>query len=135
MNRNRKQICEDGPTREFLSGLKRYRELRGYTRDELSQKVGIPVPTLRWYETHRGPPRLERLIKLSEELGYDLSGSVNYKYYYERIELKRIRQRIKETGITRQELSELTGYSVRTLTYSPCLKAGDSSINNAARLL
>ena len=51
MDRSKKKICEDGPTQKFLRNLKRYRERKGYTRDDLAQKVEISAETLRGYET------------------------------------------------------------------------------------
>lgn len=112
MDMSSKKICNDEPTQGLLRGLKELRESIGYTRKELAQRIEVRPRTLQNYELQTRQPVLGRLLKLAEILGYDLSRSLNYKYYHGKVSLIRIRRRMLEKGITPQTLSRLTGYSL-----------------------
>ncbi len=110
MNVSNKKICEDAPTREFLRDLKKYREAQGYTREELAQRIGVSPLTLRDYERQASIPVLVNLLKLAEVLNYDISHSLNYKYFHRKITPAKLRIQMHERGITPPQLSRRTGY-------------------------
>lgn len=49
-------------------------------------------------------------MKLAELFGYDLSDSVNYKYFYRTIQPLSIKSSLRKYGLTYGEVSRLTGY-------------------------
>ena len=128
MTLSNKKICEDAPTRQFLRELKPLREGMGYTREELARKIEVRPRTLKDYELQTRQPVLGRLLKLAEVLNYDLSRSLNYKYYHGKISLITIRRRMVEKGITPQTLSKLTGYSLR-MVYDTLIQRGTESLS------
>lgn len=79
--------------------IKKYRELRGFTQDELAKKVGISRATLSKYEHDNINPSIGVLQKISSALGVSTSAlcgeetvaktecasSLDYKAEYERL--------------------------------------------------
>ena len=54
--------------RQIASTLLDERERRGWTQEEMGQRVGLPAMTISHYETGHRTPGLGNLIKLSEAL-------------------------------------------------------------------
>ena len=106
-----KCIVLDGVTQEFLSRLRELRQSLGLTQNEAASALGIHKDLLRLYEYGRKIPYLERLIMLADFYCYDISGSINYKFYHGEIKLWNIKAQLKIYGLRSCELSEHTRYS------------------------
>lgn len=120
---NYRWIYPDEPSHIFMSSIRECRKRQGLTAREVAEKLGIDVSSYRRYERGAAIPSLEKLIKTAEILGYDISESFNYKYYYGKISRLKIRRSLKHYGITHEELSYLTGYSkvqIRNTLYNCC---------------
>ena len=138
-----KKICEDAPTRKFLSNLQKLRETQGYTYEELAQKIGVRPRTIRDYELQERRPVLVKLLKLAEILNYDLSRSLNYKYVHGRVSAITIRRQMQERELTPRRLSRMIGYSLH-IVYGvlcwkkylslPCLEAIQQVVKKPPRI-
>lgn len=53
--------------------IRLFREMKGMTREELAEKVGIPVEELFDYENHYKSPALNTAISIAEALGVTLA--------------------------------------------------------------
>lgn len=105
-----KKICLDEVSVRLLRSLKSERQKLGISQRELAQLTGINQCSIGEYERGAKIPPLCRLIKLSETFGYDLSTSVNYKYWYGKIDWWKLRQQLTYYGFTCRELSSYVGY-------------------------
>ena len=110
MRAGTKFIVQDEPTLRFLGAMRSVRRNAGLTLREVSRMLGIPYATLKTYEGGYNCPSLHTLMKLAELFGYDLSDSVNYKYYYRTIQPLAIKNSLRKYGLTYVEVSRLTGY-------------------------
>lgn len=110
----RKKIVLDAPTREFLSLLKSLRQEHDYSCKELVRRLGMgSISSLSYYERGLRLPSLGCLIKMAETLKYDLSDSVNYKFFYGEIDLVHLRAEIEGYGLTLRELSRRINFEYR----------------------
>ena len=109
MNAN-KEICLDEVSVRLLCSLKSERQKMGMSQRELAHMIGFNQCAISEYERGVKIPQIGRLIKLSEIFGYDLSSSVNYKYWHGQIEWGKLRQQLTYYGFTYRELSDYVGY-------------------------
>ena len=79
---NQKYIVLDVITQEFLSRLRELRRSLGLTQREAASALGIHRDLFRLYENGRKIPYLERLLMLADFYCYDISDSINYKFYH-----------------------------------------------------
>lgn len=105
-----KLIVLDGPTRKFLGELPALRGKLGLSQRKLVALMNLPLGTYQMYEAEINYPSLEVLMRLAEFFKYDLSESVNYKYYHRQIPPARLKARLERYGLSLSELSKLTGY-------------------------
>lgn len=110
-----KKICLDEVSMRLLCSLKSERLRRGLTQKELGVKIGVDRGIISHYECGRKRPYLCHLIKLSETFGYDLSSSVNYKYWHGQIEWYKLRQQMAYYGFTCSELSGYISYHINAV--------------------
>src|SRR5512134_2593102 len=69
-------MADDERTRLALN-LKGLREARGLTQQELSDRSGVPRPTLAHLESGQGNPTLSVLIKVAASLGIGIEALVS----------------------------------------------------------
>lgn len=69
-------MADDERTR-LASNLKELREARGLTQQELSERSGVPRPTLAHLESGQGNPTLAVLIKVASSLGIGIEALVS----------------------------------------------------------
>jgi XRE family transcriptional regulator, regulator of sulfur utilization len=69
-------MADDERTR-LASNLKDLREARGLTQQELSDRSGVPRPTLAHLESGQGNPTLSVLIKVAASLGIGIEALVS----------------------------------------------------------
>ena len=105
-----KKICLDEVSMRLLRSLKTERLRMGMSQRELAQVIGFNQVSIGEYERGDRIPPLCRLIKLSEIFGYDMSSSVNYKYWHGKIDWRKLRQQLTYYGFTCRELSGYVGY-------------------------
>lgn len=110
MNPNTKCIILDEPARSFLASLRAERVRAGLTQSYVAECLNIARSTVGSYEHGINLPPLENLIKLAELLEYDISDSLNYKFFYRKIQPYKIKYNLRQYGLSYRELSELTGY-------------------------
>ena len=110
-----KKICLDEVSMRLLCSLKSERLRRGLTQKELGVKIGVARGIISHYECGRKRPYLCHLIKLSETFGYDLSSSVNYKYWHGQIKWYKLRQQMAYYGFTCSELSGYISYHINAV--------------------
>ena len=119
-----KLIVLDEPTRRFLNELKNLRVSTGMTKRTLSRILNLSTWAYSSYEIKRRCPSLEMLMRLVEYFGYDLSDSLNYKYYHGEIHPDEIKRDLIRYGLSYKELRRLTGshYSIiyRSVNLKPC---------------
>ena len=111
-----KHIALDEPTREFLSSLRMLREHSGMSVSYAAKCLGIRRSALYVYENGRHKPNLNTLMKLAELLEYDLSGSINYKFFHGKLCSGEIKDKLTMYGLTYSELSKLTGYDAERIS-------------------
>lgn len=106
----RKLIYLDEPAIKFLSVLRSERQKLGLSLREAASYLKCDLSTLSNYEKSENTPMIDTFIKLSELYHYDISESINYKYFYRTITAKQIKAKLKRYGLETSELSRLTGY-------------------------
>ena len=126
--RDKKCIYLDEPAKRFLNSLRSEREKIGLTLIEAAGLLGCNFGQLADYEKLEYYPMLGMFIKLAELYKYDVSDSVNYKYFYQKINKHDFRTSLKRYGLGRKELAQLTGYSEgavnKTVNFTPGLSLG-----------
>ena len=126
--RDKKCIYLDEPAKRFLNSLRSEREKIGLTLIEAAGLLDCNFGQLADYEKLEYYPMLGMFIKLSELYKYDISDSVNYKYFYQKINKHDFRTSLKRYGLGRKELAQLTGYSEgvvnKTINFTPNLSLG-----------
>ena len=129
---NTKSIAMDKITREFLRNIRKRRKELGITQAVLGDAVGYTRTAVLAAEKGIFRPSLLLLIKLSEVLKADISGSINYKYFKGELRAERIKKSMRCYGLSNAELARLTGYSTKVVSVSvrlkpeislPCLQA------------
>ncbi len=104
-------IAIDAPTREFLQSMKALRVSKGLSQYKLADAVGTKRTNIQAYESGRNLPALPMLIVLADYLGYDLSESLNYKYFHGSIAPSKLKVELARWGLSYAEAGRLTGYS------------------------
>ncbi len=100
----------DKPARDFLTALKDLRLDAGLSQRDLGRQIGLRAGDIKHYEHGRYAPSIEILLKLADFLGYDLTASINYKFFHRSISPYALKAKIKRYGLNYSELAELTGY-------------------------
>ena len=127
-----KTIALDETTRKFLGELRNFRRMVGKTQREMAQALNVHRTTYQNYELGLRLPTLENLMRLAESFGYDLSESVNHKFFYGTLQPNDIKRELKRYDLPLSELSKQTGYSTDRLECAitlnlrsslPCLSA------------
>ena len=111
-------IVLDTPTNKFLTSLRSMRKQAGLSQKEVALAVKIAPPILHIYETGKRYPSLRNLMKLADYFGYDLSDSVNYKFYRGEIRPSETKERIQRQRLTYFQLALATGYSQKSVGQS-----------------
>ena len=107
-----KKICLDEVSVRFLRSLKSERQKLGMSQGQLGKLIGATRSIISAYEVGYRLPTVGYFVKLAEVLCYDLSSSVNYKYWYGQIDWLKLRQQLRNYGFTCSELSVYVGYQV-----------------------
>ena len=110
-----KCIVLDEPTKAFLSSLLFRRKAAGMTQRNLADMLNIADTNIAHYENGVRLPSVKTLVKLAEIFAFDLSDSINYQLYYERIRPERIREMFIRFGFSFTEMARLTGYSPKSI--------------------
>lgn len=134
LNRNQKEIFLDEPTKKFLSLLRTLRKSAGKSLRELAEQIDSTFSSIHDWEAGRCYPHLERLIRLAEIFNYDISESLNYKYFYRTINSQVIRQSMKRYGLNYLELEQITGFK-RNRVRASILLRDDGTIQCLASVL
>ncbi|MBQ3446205.1 MAG: helix-turn-helix domain-containing protein [Synergistaceae bacterium] len=116
MEAGTKMIVLDAPTKRFLEELPKLRGKLGQTQRELAASINLPYSTYKNYERRVRSPTLGNLMKLAEYFGYDLSESVNYKYYHN--EFHDLKAKLSHYGLSMVELSSMTKYVLQQVLRS-----------------
>ena len=144
MKVKRKCVALDAVTAEFIATLKERRLSAGLTQKSLAYVIGVNVTSVSDYERGRAMPSLRNLIRLASVLGYDLSDSINYKFFYRQINVATLRSMFNKLGMSYMELSKLTGYDARLVKDSllqtptgslPCLYAVNAVLERERGML
>lgn len=112
---NDRHIVLDEPTRKFLSSLRSLREQSGMSLRYTAECLGIHNSALYEYEKGRHKPNLTTLMRLAELFEYDISCSINYKFFHGKLCACEIKHKLMKYGLTYPELSKLTGYDVERI--------------------
>ena len=121
-----KNVLLDVPTSTLLSSLKERRLAYGLSTTELAGKLCISRRSITSYERKEYPPTLLTLINIGEFFSYDLSPSLNYKFFHGLIHSDEIKARMKFLGLTCVEVARLTGYSAKTISSAININASTS---------
>ena len=105
-----KMILLDEPAKRFIASLKSLRNKAGLTLAQVGELLNCDMRTVLSYESRRYTPHLRNFIRLAEILGYDLSESLNYRYYHRKISPSDIKHEMRQFGLSITELAKLTGY-------------------------
>ena len=134
-------VALDPPTLTLLSSLRPLRVSANLTQKALANHLNITEGSITAYEKRKVAPKLGVLIRLADFFNYDLSESVNYKYYHRLIDPPALKDRIKRSGLRYLDIAELTGYSEHMILTSinlkcaslPCLYAIFRALEQAER--
>jgi len=63
----------------LISALKARREMLQVTQEQLAELSGVSPRTLKAFESGKGNPTLETLVKLADALGLELSFQIKQK--------------------------------------------------------
>ena len=121
-----KNVLLDVPTSTLLSSLEQRRIDFGLSVKELAKKLSLSPRSIRCYELGHYPPTLLNLINISEFFRYNLSPSLNYKFFHGLIHSDEIKARMKFLGLTCVEVARLTGYSAKTISSAININASTS---------
>lgn len=113
-----KFIVLDEVTVKFLSELRNLRLQKGLSIYRVSPEVGISHHVISRYERGKLTPMLENLITLAEYYDYDISESINYRFYYRKIKSCDLKAELKRYGLSTRELSNITGYRITRIQES-----------------
>lgn len=106
-------IYLDDITKKFLSSLRNLREKKGLTLSQVQEATDMQKQILSCYEIGKCCPSIERLFKLADFYGYDLSESFNYAFGKDFLNQKRkLLREIEKYNIDFFDLADLTGYCV-----------------------
>ena len=132
-----KSILLDIPTSSLLSSLKQRRIDYGLSVKKLAEKLCINHWSVQCYEQRKSPPCLLNLMNISEFFRYDLSESLNYKFFHGLIQADKIKARMKTLGLTCAELARQTGYCRGAVYETINLRSGTSlfSLNAVLNVL
>lgn len=119
-----KKIALDAITCKFLTALRSERIRRGLTLKETAGYIGCTFGKISEFERGEAYPALETLMRLSELYDYDLSGSVNYRYYHRKIHSCIIWREMKRYKLTCKELTGLTGYGLLAIYRAVHVESG-----------
>ncbi|MBQ6664140.1 MAG: helix-turn-helix transcriptional regulator [Synergistaceae bacterium] len=108
---NNKLIALDDVTVYFLKNLRSLRKKLGYTQYYVAQQVDVKPSSIIGYEKGYGNPTLLTLIKLAEVLKFDISESINYKFFYGKIKKSKIREDMRSFALSFREISSIIGMS------------------------
>ena len=121
-----KKIVIDEVAANFLKNMKSIRLKSNYQAEAVAILVGHNPKAIREYERYNRTPTLRTFIKLAELFNYDVSESINYKFYHRKINTGNLIKRIRYYGLTIADLSAITGYSTSAISKSIHLKRGAS---------
>lgn len=110
MKKEYKCIADDSITREFLACLKVMRMKAGLSQKGLADMLNIRKNDVQCYELGRNSPSLSVLMRLAEFFKYDLSESVNYKFFHQTIKPSSLKRELKRFGLSYTEIGKLAGY-------------------------
>ena len=110
-NINNKLIALDDVTVDFLKNLRALRENLGYTQYYVAQQVDVKRSSIIDYEKRRVNPTLLTLIRLAEVLKFDISESINYKFFYGKIKKSKIREDMRSFALSFREIARIIGIS------------------------
>ena len=116
-NTKRKTIYFDAPTLIFLASIKEERKKLQLSTKQAATIAGMSSGNWSNIENLKRNPSLTTLIKIADVLNYDLSESLNYKIYKDKITLRKIREGMKKYGITINELAKLLNFTRRGLSF------------------
>ena len=134
LNRNQKIILLDEPTKKFLSSLKSLRSAAGKSQKEIAEQIDTTFYSISDWENGKCYPYLEKLIKLAEIFNYDISESLNYKYFYKKLNPQVIKDAMKRYGLDYLELEHITGFN-RTRVRASILLRDDGAVQILADVL
>ena len=116
--KSRMLIYPDKITLEFLSKLKELRKMLNLTLRECLEKTGIRESNLNDYERGNTYPCLKNLIKLANFYNYDISDSINWKFYPGKIRLWDIAQKKEQYALSYGDISEKLGSNKTLLCFT-----------------
>ena len=134
LNRNQKEILLDEPTKKFLSSLRFLRKRAGKSLKDIAEQIDSTLHSVHDWEVGRCYPQLEKLIRLAEIFNYDISESLNYKYFSRTINPQVIKQSMKRYGLDYLELEHITGFKRNRVRASVLLR-DDGTISCLAAVL
>ena len=121
-----KIIVKDDITAEFLRNMRRIRKTLGLTQAEIADYAQVSRTCVVCYEKERAAPILRVLIKLAEVLKADISGSINYKFFYKKISPEKLKKAIRAYGLSFAEIGSLTGWCADQVSLAARMKPNAS---------
>ena len=123
---NTKTIVLDNITSEFLKNMRSIRKNLGFTQEFIANYANVQRTAITGYERRYSNPLLVVLIKLAEVLKTDISESINYKFFYRKIDTEKIRRAMRVYGLSFTEISTMTGWDARTISIAARAKPNAS---------
>ena len=111
-----KLIVLDEITADFLHNIRAIRKNLGFTQHEIASYANTTRASITAYEHGIAHPELGILIKLAEILEVDISQSVNYKFFHGKIKKHKLKEAIRDYGLSLPEIASLTGFHERTVS-------------------
>ena len=111
-NRGRCHAVRDEQTLYFLKMLSGLVKSSPFTHRDLRDFLNLSADAYSDLIRVKSMPRLKTLFTLTRLFEYDLSNSINYRYYYKELTAGDILKRIEYNGLTLYKLSKLTGLNL-----------------------
>ena len=127
-NFNKKAIALDDITIEFLKNMRSIRKNLGFSQAAIAKAVGYERTTIVAVELGHAYPCLELLLRLADFFHFDISQSINYKFFHRKIDTARIKKSIRLYGLSFKEISHITGYCPEFISSSVRMKPDASAI-------
>ena len=118
-----KQIVIDNITESFLNSLRSMRENARLTRNQVAEQLNLSYSTILNYENRKHTPTLIPFMQLAQLFDADVSDSLNYRFFFRRINPMKIKARIQFLGLSMRELSSMTAIHVCQNASIICLAA------------
>lgn len=97
--------------------LRVFREKKGFSRDQLSEKTGLSAPTIESYEADKEVPRIAELIKIAKALEINVADIFRERPSQKAFEIVRAADQVQVSPLLEPSKKPIKDYIYRSLTH------------------